>query len=211
MRGSREKQSGNPLRDIAMKLIRSVESAPAISAITVQNQRLGVWCAAACAERALKFIPKGELRPKQAVAAAREWVQKAGPYPESLLFVTSYEKLEPEVSFEGLADDAPRIYLSATESAIKSADDAVEAANGFVSARNRSAYFAAKSAACAAAATADESDIWNEYYESGDAEMLRYALPSSMAATAAKSAVLAGVREQDLVRAIKKAIDSFSS
>lgn len=39
------------------------------------DPRLAVWCAAACAERALPFVPEGEERPKQAIEAARACVR----------------------------------------------------------------------------------------------------------------------------------------
>lgn len=45
-----------------------------VRTISVWDRRLGVWCAAACAEAVLRFVPAGENRPRLAVEAAKKWV-----------------------------------------------------------------------------------------------------------------------------------------
>lgn len=42
--------------------------------LTKVDRRLGVWCGAAVAETALRFVPAGEARPRAAIETARAWV-----------------------------------------------------------------------------------------------------------------------------------------
>ena len=61
-------------------IIKWVTSDPPIGShetarnISRWDSRLGVWCAAACAESVLRFVPAGEDRPRLAVEAAKDWV-----------------------------------------------------------------------------------------------------------------------------------------
>ena len=47
----------------------------ALEWLVKQNHRLGVWCACACAREALKYVPKGEDRPRIAIETAEKWVR----------------------------------------------------------------------------------------------------------------------------------------
>ena len=47
----------------------------ALEWLVKQNHRLGVWCACACAREALKYVPKGEDRPRIAIETAENWVR----------------------------------------------------------------------------------------------------------------------------------------
>ena len=71
-----EEMRAHGLRIIA-DYVRSTftDAAEALKWLIKQSRRLGVWCACACAREALKYVPKGEDRPRIAIETAENWVR----------------------------------------------------------------------------------------------------------------------------------------
>jgi hypothetical protein len=71
-----EEMRAHGLRVIA-DYVRSTftDAAEALKWLIAQNHRLGVWCACACARETLKYVPKGEDRPRIAIETTEDWVR----------------------------------------------------------------------------------------------------------------------------------------
>jgi len=71
-----EEMRAHGLRIIA-DYVRSTftDAAEALKWLIKQSRRLGVWCACACAREALKYVPKGEDRPRIAIETTEDWVR----------------------------------------------------------------------------------------------------------------------------------------
>jgi hypothetical protein len=146
-----------------------------IRPIAQWDQRLGVWLAAAAAETALRFVPKGEERPARAVQAARDWVY-------GLATVRDVRA----------AAEAAYAYADATDAADAAADAAAYRADAA-----DAAYYAADayatSAAEAAYAYADATDAadaaaYRATYRADAAYAAYYAADAAYATSAASAA-----------------------
>lgn len=107
------------LRVIAEEVLAVFDDArEALKTLTKLNRRLGVWCACAVARELLKYVKKGDNRPRRAVETTEDWVRG---------IATKEQVRKAAEAAESAANDAYASYAAAAYAAVSVAH-AVDAA-----------------------------------------------------------------------------------
>jgi len=135
-----------------------------LRALAKWDRKLGVWCACAVAETALKHVPAGENRPRVAIETTRSWVMGRA---------TIDNVRNAYSASSATATAAYTAYAYTAAYAAYSASSATYTAAYYAAAHAASAYAAASAAASAYAASAYAAS--NATYATSEWERIRNA------------------------------------
>ena len=158
------------LRSVLIKRVMSDVSRveKTLNNIALWEIRLGVWCAAACAESVLRFVTVREVRPRLAVEAAKGWVlgvidadaARAAERAAANVAAADFEYSASSVASAAASHAANAAVMAAYSVAARDAASAYAASASAAATAAHAAYAAAYRAADSATYAARSADVF---------------------------------------------------